>query len=117
LHHFFLTRDLTVLIGVINLVVVLVPASFGWGAVLAHDLLGAFGTVVVTSGSVDGAGLISDLVSVHPFEGVIGLTTMATIVTGAGDQNLWCDVDIWPSSLSGNLDSIRHSGGGGMSPA
>jgi hypothetical protein len=81
LHHFFLTRDLTVLIGVINLVVVLVPASFGWGAVLAHDLLGAFGTVVVTSGSVDGAGLVRDLVLCHPLEGVEGLTTVAAIVS------------------------------------
>jgi hypothetical protein len=62
----------------------------------------------VTSGSVDGAGLISDLVLVHPLEGIVSLTTMATIITRAGDQNLWGDVDIWPCSLSGDLDSIRH---------
>jgi hypothetical protein len=60
LQHSLLTFDLAVLVGVVDLVVVLVPASIGWGAVLAHDLLGAFGTVIVTSGSVDGAGLISD---------------------------------------------------------
>ena len=53
LHHGLLTADLTVLVGVEDLVVVLVPASLGWGAVLAHDLLRAFGTVVVASGSVD----------------------------------------------------------------
>ena len=117
LHHGSLTRDMAVLIGVVDLVVVLVKASLGWVAVLAHDLLGAFGTVVVTSGSVDGASLISDLIAVHPFEGVVSLTTMATIITRAGDQNLWGDVDIRPSSLSVVLDSIRHGRGGGMSPA
>lgn len=81
LHHGFLTLDLAVLVGVVDLVVVLVPASVGWRAVLAHDLLGALGTVIVTSGSVDGASLISDLVGVHPLEGVVSLTTVATIIT------------------------------------
>jgi len=81
LHHGLLTGDFTVLISVIDLVVILIEASLRWVAVLAHDLLGALGTVVVTSGSVDGASLISNLVVVHPLEGVVGLTTVAAIVS------------------------------------
>ena len=117
LHHLLLTRNLTVLISVVDLVVVLVPAALAWGAVLAHDLLGALGTIIMSSGSVDGAGLISDLVLVHPLEGVVSFTTVATIILGAGNENLRGDVDIWPGCLSLDLDSIRHGRGGGMSPA
>jgi len=69
----------------VDLVVVLVPASLGWGAVLTHNLLRAFGTIIVTSGSVNRASLISDLVGVHPLEGVVSLTTVTAIVTRAGD--------------------------------
>ena len=117
LHHGLLARDLTVLIGVVDFVVVLVPAALRWGAVFAHDLLRALGTVVMTSGSVDGACFISDLVVVHPLKGVVCLTTMAAIITRAGNEDLWSNVDIWPGSLSRNLDSIRHSRCSGMSPA
>jgi hypothetical protein len=95
-----LTADLTILIGVVDLVVVLVPAALGWGAVLALDLLGAFGAIIVSTSSVDRASFIRGLIGVHPFESVVSLTTMATIITGAGDQNLRSDVDIWPCCLS-----------------
>ena len=71
----------------------------------------------MTSGSVNGAGLVGDLILAHPLEGVEGLSTVAAVVTGARDKNLWGDVDIGPSSLSGDLDSVREGGGGGMSPA
>jgi hypothetical protein len=42
---------------------------------------------------------------------------MATIVTGAGDEHLRSDVDIGPSSLSRDLDSVGEGGGGGVGPA
>jgi hypothetical protein len=85
---------------VVNFVVVLIPASISWGAVLAHDLLRALGTIVMASSSIDRASFISYLVVVHPLESVVSLSTMATIITRAGDQNLRSDVDIWPCSLS-----------------
>jgi len=103
-----LSLDVSVLIGVVVLVVVLGPASLAWAAVVALELLRALLTVVVASGSVDGASLISDLVLGHPLEGVVSITTVASIITRAGDEDLRSDVDIWPLSLSGNLDSVRH---------
>jgi len=85
LHHGILTADLAKLVSLINFIVVLIPASLVWRAVLAFDLLRTFGTVVVTSGSVNGASLIGHLILVHPLKGVVSLTTMASIVTRAGD--------------------------------
>jgi len=117
LHHGFLAADLTILLGIVDLVVVLVPATLGWGAVFALDLLGALSAIIVSTSSVDGASLIGDLVLVHPLEGVISLTTVATIITRARDEHLRSDVDIWPSSIPGDLNSIRECRGGGVSPA
>jgi len=72
----------------------------------------------MTSGSVDGAGLISYLILVHVVVGTQRLTTMATVVESAARyQNLRSNVDIWPCSLPDNFDSIRESRGGSMCPA
>merc|ERR1712086_415348 len=119
LHHGLLTADLTVLVSMVDLVVILSPASFAWivGAVFAHDLISALLAVVMSSCSVDGAGLIGDLVLVHPLEGVVGLTTVATVIAGAGDEDLRGDVDIWPAGIPLDLDPIGQGRCGGMSPA
>ena len=54
----------------------------------------------------------------HPFEGVVWLTTVATIVLLlAGDDDLGGDVDIGPRGLTGNLNPVRDGGGGSMGPA
>jgi hypothetical protein len=101
-----LTGNLSVLIDTINLVGVWDKAWLIWHAILANGHGRASLTIIVTSSAIDGAGLISDLVLVHPIESIICLTTMATIISRARDEDLWCDVDLWKSSLSSDLDSI-----------
>jgi hypothetical protein len=103
-----LTTDFAVLVSVVDLVVVLVPATLAWGAVLTQDLLRAFGTIIVTTSSVNGTSLIRGLVLVHPLKCVVCLTTMATIIARAGNENLRSDVNVWPGSLSSDLNSIGH---------
>jgi hypothetical protein len=71
----------------------------------------------VSSGSVDRASLVSDLVFVHPLEGVVCLSSVTTIVSGTGNQNLRSDIDIRPSCFSGDFDSVRESRSGSMGPA
>mmetsp|Transcript_48609 Transcript_48609/g.66033 ORF Transcript_48609/g.66033 Transcript_48609/m.66033 type:complete len:266 (-) Transcript_48609:18-815(-) len=118
LHHVLLTRQVTVLVGLVDIVVLGNVTSLTRVAVSAALHGGADLAVVVTSGSVDRASLISNLVLRHPLEGFVVRTTMATIILHlARDENLGSDVDIGPSSVSGNLDTIRHSRGGGVSPA
>ena len=109
LHHLLLAGNLTVLIDTIDLIGVWNKAWFTWHAVLTNGHSRARLTIVVTSSSVNGAGLISDLVRVHPLEGIISFATVATIISRAGDEDLRGDVDIWPSSLSSDLDSIGES--------
>ena len=76
-------------------------------AVFALDDWGALGTVSVASGSVDGAGLVSEFVVVHELVGGDGITTVASeVVGGAGDHNLGRNVDVWPLSISSDLDSV-----------
>jgi len=117
LHHVLLTLKMTILISMVHVVVLRDVASFTREAVSAFLHSRALLTIVVTSGSVDGAGLISDLVLRHPLEGLVVRTTVATIVLIlTGDENLRSDVDIRPGSLAHDLNSIRHGRGCGMSP-
>ena len=107
LHDILLSFKWTVLIGVEDLVVVHSPAATAtMTTVHASDLISAVLSVIVTSGSVNGASLISDLVLGHPLEGVDRVTTVAAIVSRAGDEDLRGDVDIGPGCLSSNLNSI-----------
>jgi hypothetical protein len=67
----------------------------------------ALDAVVIASGLINGASLISHIVVVHPFISIDWLTTMATLILGfTRNDDLWGDVDIGPSSLPRNLDSI-----------
>jgi len=99
----------SILVNSIDVVGVWNEAWFMWITVHADGDWVTLDTIVIASGSVDGAGLIGDLVGVHPLEGVVSLTTVATIISRAGDKNLWGDVNIWPGSLSSDLDSIGES--------
>jgi len=81
LHHSFLARDLTVLVNIVSVVGVRDEASLAGHAVLTLEHGGALGAVIVTTSSVDGAGLVGNVVAMHPLEGVVGLTTMAAIIS------------------------------------
>jgi hypothetical protein len=73
--------------------------------------------IVMASGSVNWAGLIGDFIFGHPFEGIVGFTSVATIISTAGDQDLGGYINVWPSCVSCDLNSIRQCGSGSMSPA
>jgi len=116
--HVLLTGDLAELLDTVDHVLVGDEASLTWVAVAADVHGGTELTVVVALGAVDGASLIGDLVVGHPLEGVVSLTTVAAIVfLLAGDDDLGGDVDIGPGGLTGTLNSIRDSRGGGVGPA
>ena len=117
LHHVFLALNLTVFLGLVDVILIGDEATLTGHAVLALDHGRALTAVVVATGSVDRAGLIGTFVLAEPLESVVSLTTVAAIVTRAGDKDLRGNVDIGPSSFAGNLDAIRKSGSGGMGPA
>jgi hypothetical protein len=118
LHHVNLSDDFTELFDSVNVVGVRDVASLTRGAVTADVHSGAQLAVVEALGAVDGAGLISHFVVVHPFISVVCLTTVAAkIFIFTGDDNLGRYVDIGPGSVTGDLDAIRESGGGGVGPA
>jgi len=109
LHDVAFSRYTTIFFNTILVVCLGGEAWSTWQAVLAFEHLGALLTVVVASGSVDGALLIGDTVVLHVLEGSQLPSTVASI-TGivARDHLLWGDIDIWPSSISSDLDSIRE---------
>jgi len=82
LHHSLLTVDSAELIDLIGVVFIWYEAVLEGLAVFAYVNWGAFDTVVVTSGLIDRACLISDLILMHELEGGDGFTTMATIIIG-----------------------------------
>jgi hypothetical protein len=118
LHHGFFSGNMSDLFGMINFIVILGPASFvSWCTVVANELLRAFDTVIVTSGSVNGTCFICDLVIIHPFESIVGFSTMASIISGTRSKDLWSNVNIRPCCPSGNLDSVGKGRGCSLSPA
>jgi len=108
----------SILVNSIDVVGVWNEAWFMWITVHADSDWVTLDTIIIASGSVDGAGLIGDFVVVHPCVCVNWLTTVASVICLlAGDNNLWRNVDVWPSTLSDDLDSIGKSGSGSMCPA
>ena len=75
--------------------------------IFTFDDAGAFHAVIVSSGLINGAGLISDIVVMHPIVSIDWLTTMAPIILClTGNYHLWGDIDIGPRRVSSYLDSI-----------
>ena len=118
LHHIFFTGNFTVLLNTIGVILVRNEASLTRVAVTAIAHGGANLTVVVTTGHVGGASLISDVVLVDPLESVEGKSTVATIIRGlTGDEDLRGDVDLGPGTITSDLDSIGESRGSSLGPA
>jgi len=118
--HGCLTLDSGVLVDTVNLVVIGDEASLGRVAISGDLHSGALGSVVVTTGQVDGSLSIGDLVGAHPLESLDGFSSVATtsiVIKIARDEDLGRDVDIGPGCLTGDLDTIGEGRGGGLSPA
>jgi hypothetical protein len=110
LHHVLLTGDVTELINSVDEILVGDEACLTWVAVTADVHGGANLSVVETTSAVDGASLISDFVLGHPLEGVVSLTTVASLVGSlTRDDDLRGDVHIGPGGLSSDLYAIGKS--------
>jgi len=109
LQHCFLSLEGSELIDFVHVVTGRDEAGLVRLAIFALDDRGALSTVGVASGSVDGAGLVSEFVVVHELVGGDGITTVAAVIVGgARDHNLRRDVDVWPLSFSSYLNSVRE---------
>jgi len=107
LHHVVLSIDKVIFVDAVHSVLIRDEAGLTRVAVAAHVHSAANLTIVMTSGSVDGASLICNLVLSHPLEGVQVPATVAAVVIGlTRDENLRGDVDIGPGCLSLDLDSV-----------
>jgi len=108
LHDVSLTRHFVVLVNLVNVVRVWNKAGFTWITVSAHGDVGARVSIIMASGSVDRTGLVSNVVFKYVFVGGEWVTTVAAlaVLSFARDQYLRSNVDIWPSSVSHDLDSI-----------
>jgi hypothetical protein len=110
LHHVLLTGDVTEFINSVDEILVWDEACLTWVAVTADVHGRANLTVVETTSAVDGASLISDFVLGHPLEGVVSLTTVASLVGSlTRDDDLRGDVHIGPGGLSSDLYAIGKS--------
>lgn len=108
--HVFFSVDVSVLVDAVDLGSFLGPAAFLGEAVLALDHGGASDSVVVSEGLVGRAGFVGDVVSVDPFVGGSGVSTVAAFIGGlTRDQDLRGDKDIRPFSFPGDLDSVAQS--------
>lgn len=78
---------------------------------------GARHAIGLVFSSVDRARLVGDVVLSHPLVGFSCIASVATRIRTTRDKDLWSNVNVWPSSISGNLDSIREGRGHCVSPA
>ena len=110
LHHLLFAADRAKLVNLVDAVLVRDEAGLARVAIftLAHGA--ATLAVVVAAGQVTCAGLIGDLILLHPLEGAQVEATVATAsVHFTGDQNLRRDIDVWPGSLASDFNAIRQS--------
>jgi hypothetical protein len=108
LHDVILSIHSSVFVNLINVVGIWDVAVSAWVAISAQSDIRAWVAVIVASGSVDRAGLVSDEVVLDVLVGGKGLTSMApeVVVGVTGDQNLGSKVDVWPGGISYDLNSI-----------
>lgn len=72
----------------------------------------------MTSGLVDGAGLVRDVVLCDPLESGEVVASVAPVgVILATEEYLRSDVDIGPGGFSGDFNSVAEDGGRGERPA
>jgi len=117
-HHSFFTFNGAVFINTVDVVAIGNGAFFTGRAVSALDVISTCDTVVPTLSLIVGAGFVSDVVLMNVFISSGGITTVAALIgLFAGEEDLGSDVDIGPDSLSHDLDTIRHGGGGSEGPA
>jgi hypothetical protein len=108
LDHVLFTRELTIFLDAVSIILIRYKAGFVRVAVFANVNGRAFFAIVMTSGSVDRTSLISNVLLVDEFESIECGTTVATIISSiARDNDLRRNVDIRPCSLSCNLNSVR----------
>ena len=118
LHHVLLAAHSAKLIDSVHKVLVRDEACLSWTTVSAELHGRALLAVVVATCLVNRASSVSDLVVGHPSKSIVGFTSVAAQIRGfARDQGLWRDVNVWPSSVSGDLDSVRKGRGGSVGPA
>lgn len=107
LDHVILTRHQAEFVGVVVVVLIRDDAGFTRCAVTALSHWRANTTVVESTTSVDGAGLISHFVLGHPLVSGGGVATVAAQRgVHAVDEDLGSDVDVGPGGVSGNLYSV-----------
>jgi hypothetical protein len=118
LHHGLFSTDFAQLAESVLIVGIGYKAGLVGVAVLADVDCWAGLAVVMTSGSVGRAGLISHLVFVNVLKCCERITSMTAVIFNvARDDNLGGDVDIGPGTLPLDLDPVGHGWGGCMSPA
>jgi hypothetical protein len=109
LDHVFFSGNFTEFFDSINVIGVWYEAWIVRVAVLANSDVRALNSIVMSSGSVDGASLISHFISVHVGECGNSISTVATkIGLTARDQDLGSNINIRPCSLSGDFYSVRE---------
>jgi len=117
-HHSLFAFNGAVFIDTVDVVGIRNEAVLSGRAVSALDVISTVDTVVPTSGLIVGAGFVSDVVLMNVFISSGSITSVATFIGKfAGEEDLRCDVDIGPSGVSHDLDTIRHGRSGSESPA
>jgi hypothetical protein len=93
----------------VNQILIRNKARFVRIAVSALGDVRTFHSVIVSPGMINRTSLICDVVVVHPFISIHWFTSMTPIVfLLARNNDLWRNIDVGPSCLPGDLDSIRE---------
>jgi len=118
LDHCIFSCYVCILINSVSVILIRDEAWFVRITVFAGINWRAYFSVVVTSGSVNGASLISNVWVVDEFEGTHCSSSVAPIISHvARDDYLRGDVDIRPCGISHDLYSIGHSWSSSLGPA
>ena len=119
IHHSFFTAYMTVLFNLVDIILIRDKTGLASFTITAVWHSTTFNTVGPASSLINWASLISNVVLINPLVACVRRATMTTkrIDLLAGDEDLWGEIDIGPSSFSLNLDSVWEGRSHSVSPA
>jgi len=98
------------LFNIVNFIFIRNKAWLMWVTISANSNIGALDAIIMSSSSIDWASFISHIVFVHIFKSINRFSSMASLIFHfTWNQNLWSNINIWPSSFSHDFNSIRKS--------
>lgn len=116
-HHVLFTPYVSIFINSVHIILIGYSTCFSSTTVTTKSHTATIITIIPTSGLINRTSLVRNIILMNPLIGIICVTTIASIIFFfAWNQYLWSYIDVRPSCISLNFNSIWQSWCSSMGP-